>query len=422
MMNRDAPGTLTPARDTQEPVERTPWFGKWSLRGAVIRALFAVGSFAVGLILGGIPPSHSSAVRLEDPPGVELYHTAQATESERQRGNRSGGPHGNTDLGRSEHRASQRLATSDTILELYETVGDDGRLTDGIKELAGLSEEGAAKVQMTMGDCWGKWEQLARERTTYSPAESNRGNKVWVYRIKSFVPEGQAVLDEMKERLIADVGARSADVLIRAFHPYQYFSNLGGFDVKLTHYMESDPALPIDQGIAYPAIDNTVPALDADWRITDHLARSLGLSSKERKAAQEVIDATRDRLKGLVKQHAEDAPELSDGSSGVSAFRVKPFMRLGHAELEVLDRSLKDNLPTAKADALFRYVRWRPHLGAYGANDVLIVFRKDSDSGAFVSAKLTRRNSMTGRVISGCDCGIEQMAAMEGFTPDMFVK
>jgi hypothetical protein len=97
-------------------------------------------------------------------------------------------------------------------------------------------------------------------------------------------------------------------------------------------------------------------------------------------------------------------------------------MRLGHAELEVLDQSLKDNLPTAKADALFRYVRWRPHLGAYGANDVLIVFRKDPDSGAFVSAKLTRRNSMTGRVISGCDCGIEQMAEMEGFTPDMFVK
>jgi hypothetical protein len=245
MMNRDAPGTQTPARDTPEPVERTPWFAKWSLRGAVIRALFAVGSFAVGLILGGIPPSHSSAVRLEDPPGVELYHTAQATESERQGGNRSGGPHGNTELGRSEHRASQRLATSDTILELYETVGDDGRLTDGIKELAGLSEEGAAKAQATMDDCWRKWEQLARERTTYCPAESDHGNKVWVYRIKSFVPEGRAVLDEMKERLMADVGARSADLLIRAFHPYQYFSNLGGFDVKLTHYMESDPALPI---------------------------------------------------------------------------------------------------------------------------------------------------------------------------------
>ena len=177
-----------------------------------------------------------------------------------------------------------------------------------------------------------------------------------------------------------------------------------------------------DQGIAYPAIDNTFLALDANWKVTDHLARSLGLSSSERKAAQSVIDGSRDRLKRLVMQNAEYALELSDGSRGISAFRVKPFMRLGHAELEVLDRSLKDNLPTAKADALFRYVRWRPHLGAYGANDVLIVFRKDPDSGAFASAKLTRRNSMTGRVISVCDCGIEQMAEMEGFTPDMLFK
>lgn len=254
MMNSDASGTQMPARETPDPVERTAWFATWNLRGAVIRALFAVGSFAVGLILGGILPSHSSAVWLEDPPRVELYHTAQAGESERQEGNRSGGPHENADLGRSERRASQRLATSDTILELYETVGDDGRLTDGIKELAGLSEEGAAKAQMTMDDCWRKWEQLARERTTYCPAESNHGNKVWVYRIKSFVPEGRAVLDEMKERLVADVGSWSADVLIRAFHPYQYFSNLGGFDVKLTHYMESDPASPIVKAeLFYPA-------------------------------------------------------------------------------------------------------------------------------------------------------------------------
>ncbi len=208
----------------------------------------------------------------------------------------------------------------------------------------------------------------------------------------------------------------------KPFHPVPEVAG----DLSLSELIDAKKKLEtqarFDQGIAYPAIDNTVPALDADWKITDPLARSLGLSSKERKAAQEVIDATRNRLKSLVKQHAEYAPELSDGSSGISAFRVKPFMRLGHAELEVLDRSLKDNLPTAKADALFRYVRWRPHLGAYGANDVLIVFRKDPDSGAFASAKLTRRNSMTGRVISDCDCGIEQMAAMEGFTPGMFVK
>jgi hypothetical protein len=198
MMNRNAVGMPTPARDRPDSVERAARFAKWNIRGAVIRAFFAVGSFAVGLILGGIPPSHSSAVWLEDPPGVKLYYTAHVGESERQEGNWSGGPHGNADLGRSERRASQRLAISDTILELYETLGDDGRLTDGIKELAGLSEEGAAKVQMTMDDCWRKWEQLARERTTYCPAESNHGNKVWVYRIKSFVPEGQAVLDEMK--------------------------------------------------------------------------------------------------------------------------------------------------------------------------------------------------------------------------------
>jgi hypothetical protein len=139
--------------------------------------------------------------------------------------------------------------------------------------------------------------------------------------------------------------------------PFRPVSEVAGVP-SLSELIDAKKKLEIqarfDQGIAYPAIDNTVPALDADWRITDRLARSLGLSSNERKAAQAVIDATRDRLRGLVKQHAEYAPELSDGPSGVSAFRVKPFMRLGHAELEVLDRSLKDNLPTAKADALFR--------------------------------------------------------------------
>lgn len=192
----------------------------------------------------------------------------------------------------------------------------------------------------------------------------------------------------------------------------------GGLEVD---YNRLEAQIRYDQGISYPALP-TIDILDSNWEITDPTADLLDLSRSERKLAQAAIDGASSRLAELVTQNTTLDQELSDFDSGIYAYRIAPFMADGHEELRQLHERLIESLPKDKADDLFRLIRWRRHLGACGANDVLIVFNKDVAGGSYLSAQLTRRHSMTGKVISTSSGDLDDLAKLHGYSIDMFTK
>lgn len=149
---------------------------------------------------------------------------------------------GNLDQDRNRELSSSE-SVPDRLLKHYETIGDDGRLTHGIIELAGLSEKGVILAQAAIDDAWRMWDETARKNLTVAPLEPISDPPLWHYRINSFGTEGIAIWEEMQERLISDVGSQSADILVRAFHSENYFGNLGQHEVHIAQYVkESRPA------------------------------------------------------------------------------------------------------------------------------------------------------------------------------------
>ncbi|RYZ81788.1 MAG: hypothetical protein EOP04_23330 [Proteobacteria bacterium] len=175
-----------------------------------------------------------------------------------------------------------------------------------------------------------------------------------------------------------------------------------------------------DEGIAFPAMDNTFTAFDEGWEITDKLADILKLTAEERTKAQETIDSFVSTFETLVAQNSAPAPDLSGPEGKTISYRVRPFRTSGHAALEALHHKLRLVVKPEKGEELFKYIRWRPHLGAFGANEVEISFPPPGDSKDSAKVWFTRRNSMTGKTISSYECTEEQLLKDQGFKRSMF--
>jgi hypothetical protein len=174
-----------------------------------------------------------------------------------------------------------------------------------------------------------------------------------------------------------------------------------------------------DQGVLYPDVDNTFTSFNDCWQISDTLAKRLNLSEEQRESAQKSITRFGKRLEDLVHQNTERTSSSTSGAAGENSYRIRPFIKEGHAELASLDHELKQILPLAVAEELFKYVRWRPVLGAYGANEVELSFCSGSQNGA---CHLTRRNSMTGDIISSCEYSEKELREYDGFKKSIFME
>lgn len=171
-----------------------------------------------------------------------------------------------------------------------------------------------------------------------------------------------------------------------------------------------------DQGMSFPKVDNTFTAFEHGWRISDRLADTLALSGDERKIAQDAIDASRISFEELVKKNTEFHQKDDSRPDVASMVRIRPFMREGHAALENLHHRLQAQLPPNVADELFKYFRWRPFLGAFGANEVEVTVHQDGSIGYI------RRNSMTGASISSASHGSPDALRDSGFDPALFER
>jgi hypothetical protein len=176
-----------------------------------------------------------------------------------------------------------------------------------------------------------------------------------------------------------------------------------------------------DEGISFPPMNDTFTAFERGWEISDRLADVLDIDSGERVETQKIINVFRSAIEGLVAENSERLPNPPEAERGSKTYRVRPFMTRGHAELEALRDKLKAALGDERGVELFKYVRWRPHMGAFGANEVEIKFYQDSGSGKG-RVWFTRRKSMTGESISSYASDEEQLLNQEGFSRSIFLR
>lgn len=125
------------------------------------------------------------------------------------------------------------------VSRLYETIGDDGRLTWGIRDLAGLDDKTALAVQASIDEAFNEFERLAKENLhVLEDQKLSRGSSP-TYELKAFSKQGDEIWEKLEREFVDLAGKHSASFLIAAFHPERQFGYLGKYNYRIS-FVEAD--------------------------------------------------------------------------------------------------------------------------------------------------------------------------------------
>jgi len=128
-----------------------------------------------------------------------------------------------------------------SIGRLYETVGDDGRLTWGIREIAGLDETSSALAQHAIDNAFSRFHEVTARNFKPVDSQSNPESGLFVYELKAFPEEGAEIWKELAEGFEQSAGRQGAEYLIAAFHPETKLAELGKYGMRFS-YQAPDPS------------------------------------------------------------------------------------------------------------------------------------------------------------------------------------
>lgn len=118
---------------------------------------------------------------------------------------------------------------------LYQTVGDDRRLTWGIRDLAGLSEDAVSSIQGKIDSAYAKFDEAAKQKLSYSEAESDPSKGRFVYDLEPFPEAADGIWKNLQEEMKSVAGSQASELLISAFHEDQRFGFMGKYRYKFVY-------------------------------------------------------------------------------------------------------------------------------------------------------------------------------------------
>ena len=128
---------------------------------------------------------------------------------------------------------SQRPPSGDKLnryaKNLYQTIGDDRRLTWGIRDLAGLDDATATLLQQKIDSAYARFDEAARQGFSYSEAESDPAKGKFVYEQKPFPEAAEQIWNDLQGEMKDVAGSQACELLVSAFHAEQKFGFMGNY-------------------------------------------------------------------------------------------------------------------------------------------------------------------------------------------------
>jgi hypothetical protein len=192
-------------------------------------------SFVTGLAVGAFWSKYDRPKlgNFQEPEGVLEYRTIR-DESDPAKGSTATNQDKSrrTKVARRDDRSKPEVP--EYMKRLYRTVGNDGRLTWGVRDLAGLSDATAAKVQAPIDDAFAEFAMQAKQNLKQVSKGSPPDGVGAVFEMKAFPEVGVRIWETVRQRMKETAGNQGAEFLIAAFNPEEQMGFLGRYDYKFT--------------------------------------------------------------------------------------------------------------------------------------------------------------------------------------------
>jgi hypothetical protein len=193
-------------------------------------------SLATGLGLGHLwstrqaPQLGNFHLSSEITPYRTIEESSEILPDQNQRGGKSSNRSGHND---------QASKIPSSIPFLYQTIGNDGKLTWGIRDLAGIDDSTAEAIQHAIDSAMEEYRDMVAANAY--PLPFDHGTDITAsYQLKAFPETGEKIWQDLVEKMNRIAGKQSAAFLIAAFHPDQRFGGLGKYDYKIEFRQNED--------------------------------------------------------------------------------------------------------------------------------------------------------------------------------------
>lgn len=125
----------------------------------------------------------------------------------------------------------------------FNLLDEDFKITQYSMDTAGLSRNDRPRIQKLIDDARAELGQLAMEKTTLDPDSTDTENGIFVYDVRPFTEEGEAILEDLKAAFRSEFGKQAGEFLASGIHPDSQFVS-GKFQLKITISDASPNGLP----------------------------------------------------------------------------------------------------------------------------------------------------------------------------------